>query len=393
MKSTIKHNGNYRVPTVLGVFVISCIAFSACNRFVAPLPDAQNANGNWLVAGANPARTSYLELAPAMPLAEISRFKLSAAPAQNLFIHNGILFAPTLDGKLFTVDLEKKRILSKKKMPGGHAGTLALQHDAMILAMRYGKETLFHYNLTQRERLWEIDAGDIASEPLLADSCVYVSAIYEHVDAYHLSDGSRRWQFRTTGQLHASPALAEGTLIAVTDRGKIYALNANEGKLLWEADLGQPILGTPAIAHGQVYVGTTGDLIVAFALQTGAENWRCKTEGRIFHAPAVNDSLVIFGASDGFVRALHRRNGALAWTFRATSGIGTAPLIAGDKVFFGSLDKNIYCVDSSAGAMLWQWNLEGRVRTNPLVWKDRLIVASEDRYLYMFGPQEQAGTN
>lgn len=366
---------------------------TACNRFVAPLPETQNPSSNWPMAGANPARTSNLATELAVPLAEVARLKLTSAVAQNLLVHNGILFAPTLDGKLFTIDLATKRILKKKKMPGSHVGTLALQGDDMILAMRYGKETLFHFNLMQRDKLWEIDAGDIASEPLLTDSCVYVSALYEHVDAYLLHSGARRWQFRTTGQLHASPALAGEYLIATTDRGKVYALNASSGKAFWEADLAQPILSTPVIAQEQVYLGTSRDLIVALDLRTGAEKWRFKTEGRIFNAPAVNDSLVIFGASDGVVRALRQQNGSVAWWFRATSGVGTSPLIAGSKVFFGALDKNIYCVNASDGALQWQWHLEGRVRTNPIVWKDYLIVASEDRYLYIFGPQDNVGTN
>ncbi len=369
------------------------ITLTACNRFVASLPETQNPNDNWLMAGVNPARTSSLASEVQLPLAEVARLKLSSAASQNLFVHNGVLFAPTLDGKLFTIDLATQRILSKKKMPGGHAGTMALQNHGMVLAMRYGKETLFHFNLNKRNKLWEIDAGDIASEPLLTDSCVYVAAIYEHVDAYYLHDGSRRWQFRTTGQLHASPALAEEVLIAATDRGKVYALNASTGKPVWEADLEQPILSTPVIAEQQVFLGTSRDLIAAFDLHTGAEKWRYKSEGRTFNSPAVNDSLVIFGASDGFVRALRRHNGAVAWTFRATSGIGTSPLIAGSKVFFGSLDKIMYGVNAGNGAMLWQWSLEGRVRTNPIVWKGRLIVASEDRYLYVFGPQENLGTN
>ena len=369
------------------------ISLTACNRFVAPLPETENPNDNWRMAGANPARTSQHAAELALPLAEIARFKLSSAAAQNLFVYNGVLFAPTLDGKLFTFDLATQRPLGKKKMPGSHAGTMALQNEHMIIAMRYGKETLLHFNLTERKKLWEIDAGDIASEPLLADSCVYVSAIYEHVDAYYLHNGERRWQFRATGQLHASPALAENILIAATDRGKVYALHASTGASLWEADLAQPILSTPVIAAQHVYIGASRDLIVALELNTGAEKWRFKTEGRIFNAPALNDSLVIFGASDGVVRALRQRDGAVVWTFRATSGIGTSPLIAGGKIFFGSLDKNFYGLNVSTGALLWQWTLEGRVRTNPIVWKDRLIVASEDRYLYIFGPQENLGTN
>lgn len=374
-------------------FFASLIFLSACNRFVASLPKESEAHNNWLMAGVNTTRTSNFAREVPLPLAEVARFKLTSAAAQNLFIHNGVLFVPTLDGKLSTIDLTAQRFLSKKKMPGGHAGTLAMNENGMVLAMRYGKETLFHYSLTRRNKLWEIDAGDIASEPLLADSCAYVSALYEHVDAYYLHNGKRKWQFRTTGHMHASPALADDILIAATDDGKVYGLEAGTGKKLWEVDLAQPILSTPVIAEQQVFLGTSRDLVVALALRTGEEQWRYKTEGRVFNAPAVNDSLVIFGASDGVVRALRKSSGALAWTFRATSGIGTSPLIAGSKVFFGSLDKIIYGLNAGSGAMLWQWTLEGRIRTNPIVWKDRLIVASENRYLYLFGPQEKLGAN
>lgn len=374
-------------------FLILLPSFIFCNRFVAPLPQTQNANDNWLMAGVNPARTSHHESEVQLPLAEVARLKLSSAVAQNIFVHNGVVFAPTLDGRLFTIDLATYRFRSKKKMPDGHAGTLAMTNERMVVALRYGKETLVHYDLAKRDKLWEIDAGDIASEPLLSDSLVYVAAINEHVDAYALATGARRWTFRTVGQLHASPALSGEILIAATNRGKVYALDASTGKLLWEADLEQPLLSTPVIAGEHVYIGGSRDLIAAFNLQTGEQQWRYKSEGRIFNAPAVNDSLVIFGASDGLVRALRRSNGAVAWTFRAGSGIGTSPMIAGSKVFFGSLDKNIYGVNASDGALLWQWSLEGRVRTNPIVWQDRLIVASEDRYLYIFGPQEKLGTN
>lgn len=392
MKFPTKHKLMFAGKTSLVILPL-LLFLTACNRFVAPLPKAGDPSENWLMAGVNAARTSNFAGELPLPLAETARLKLSSAAAQNLFVHNGVLFVPTLDGKLSTIDLATRRFLSKKKMPGGHAGTMALNNDGMVLAMRYGKETLFRYSLERRNKLWEIDAGDIASEPLLTDSCAYVSALYEHVDAYFLHNGKRKWQFRTTGHMHASPALAEDILIAATDRGKVYGLDANTGKALWEIDLAQPILSTPIIAAQQVFLGASRDLIVALDLRTGAEQWRFHSAGRIFNAPAASDSLVIFGASDGLVRALRKHNGTLAWTFRASSGIGTSPLIAGRKIFFGSLDKIIYGLDASNGAMLWQWTLEGRIRTNPIVWKDRLIVASEDRYLYLFGPQESVGAN
>ncbi len=367
---------------------------TGCGRgVVKSLQGSDVAGENWLLAGANRGRTSHIESQVPLPLQEIAHFKLSSAPAQNLFIRNGILFAPTLDGRLFVIDLTEKKILSKKKLPGGNAATLALGAEALIVASRYGKETLFCHDLIKTRQIWEVDAGDIAGEPLLADTVVYVAAVFSHVDAYRVSDGKRLWRFDTEGQLHASPVLKENLLVVATNKGKIYALNANDGKKIWEKDLQQPVLASPVIRDRHIYLGTSRDLLAALDLKTGAELWRRKLPGRLFYAPAVNATLVLAGASDGVVYAFDRASGRPKWSSRALSVIGTSPLIAGNEVFFGALDHHVYCLDIADGEVKWRQELRGRVRTNPVVWNKQLIIASEDHDLYLFGPPENLGTN
>jgi outer membrane protein assembly factor BamB len=371
-----------------------CVLLSGCHRSVVkPLQSGPEGSENWLMAGADRGRTSAVNSEVVVPLKEVAHFKLSSAPAQSIFIRHGILFAPTLDGRLFVIDLTTKKILSKKKLPGGNAATLVLGENALVVASRYGKETLFYHDLKRTRQLWDVDAGDIGGEPLLSDSAVYVAAIFNHVDAYRTSDGRRLWRFDTEGQLHASPAMAESLVIVATTTGKVYALQAHGGKKVWEKDLQQPVRASPVIRGQQVYVGTARDSFVALELKSGVVLWRTNLPGRIFHAPAVNDSLLLVGASDGVVYAFDRTTGKQKWSTRAFSVIGTSPLIAGDEAFFGSLDHHVYCVNIADGALKWRQELEGRVRTNPLIWNKQLIIASEDRDLYIFGQPENLGTN
>ena len=375
-------------------FLFCCAVLASCARSVVkPLHRGGIAEEDWLLAGANRGRTSHIATAVPLPLQEIAHFKLSSAPSQNLFVRNGILFAPTLDGRLFVIDLAAKKVLSKKKLPGGNAATLALADEALVVASRYGKETLFFHDLNKTRQLWQVDAGDIAGEPLLADSVVYVAAIFSHVDAYRLASGARIWSFDTEGQIHASPAMADDMIVVATSKGKIYALQARDGKKVWEHDVQQPVLASPVI-HGQrVYLGSARDLVVALELKTGAELWRKNLPGRLFCPPAVNANVLIAGASDGVVYALNVENGEQQWASRALSVIGTSPLIAGNEVFFGALDHHVYCLNLADGEIKWRQELHGRVRTNPIVWKKQLILASEDRDLYIFGPAANLGTN
>ncbi|MDZ7292464.1 MAG: PQQ-binding-like beta-propeller repeat protein [candidate division KSB1 bacterium] len=344
------------------------------------------------LAGVSPERRSYLPSTLDVPLQEIARVKLSSAVSQHLCANRDFLLVPTLDGRLSAIDLKLFKVITRKKLPRASAGTIAVTRQTLVIAMRLGEATLLCYDLLEGRKLWEVDAGDIASEPLLADSLVYVAALYKHVDAYRLQDGTRRWQFRTEAQFHASPALSQGILVVASNDGKVYGLQALSGKKLWEFDCKEPVLATPAIHRNIVFIGTAGENVLVLKLQDGALLWKNKIGAKVMHAPAANDSLVIWGSNDGRVRAFDIENGTLRWVFRAGSVIGTSPLVADNLVFVGSLDHNLYALELRSGAVAWQQQLEGRVRTDPIVVGERLIVASEDRVVYIFGKATAAAT-
>jgi outer membrane protein assembly factor BamB len=396
-----------RKTAFAGIFFLFIIFCSGCSR-LAVKKNAEPEAALTCLAGVTPERRSFTPAAITLPLQEVERFKFSSAVSQHLCASGKLLWVTTLDGRLSVIDLQpaknsgrknenenkkKKRIIQKKKLPHSYSGSIAVGSGSLFVAMRFGKETLMRYNLADGRKMWEIDAGDIASEPLVADSSVYVTALYKHVDAYRLQDGTRRWEFRTETQFHASPALSEGILVAASDDGKIYGLEAVSGKKIWEFDCNAPVLATPAIHQNSVFVGAAGETIFVLNLQDGALRWKYHIGAKVVHGPAVNDSLVIFGSGDGRVRAFDNKTGALRWTFLAGSVIGTSSLIADQLVFVGSLDRKLYALDIRSGAIAWQQELEGRVRTNPIIVGEQLIIASEDRFVYIFGTAKETATN
>ena len=355
--------------------------------------DLTQSEFDWPLAGFNAARSFHTAADLTPPLHERKRFKLTSAVEQNIIVAGGLLFAPTKDGQLHVIDLATLTIKRRLKMPRKYATTVAAIPDGLVLAQRFGQETLIRHQLVTGKPVWKVEAGDIAGEPLVDGQVVYVAALYAHVDCYDLSDGHLIWQFRAEGQIHTSLALADGILVFATDRGHVYGLHTESGKEIWRVELGEAVLASPAIHAARVFVGTNDKRVVALDLYTGDFVWRQEIAGRVFNAPAVNDEMVVFPASDSRLHAFSPDKGELLWESEALSVIGTSPLLTGAHVFFGSLDQHLYCIDARDGELRWRQELPGRVRTNPIIWKDYLIVGSEDRYLHIFAQPDSSAAN
>jgi len=390
----------HRLAPRLGSWMFAAVLLCSggCSKFVfqktaASLPGHRD----WPQAGGGSDRASQRDTGPALPLQERHRLRMSSALGPQLIVSDGILYAPTLDGRLSAIDLSRFRVVVRKKLPQAYEAAIAVQDSSLIIAQRYGTKTLSLYDIRRGNLAWRIDAGDIATEPLVVDSLIIAAALYQHIDAYARADGRRCWQYRTSAQIHCSPAAAHGVLVAGTDDGRLLGLDVLTGIKKWETDThpsnvdssaAGPMTGgiyaTPVIRRQTVYVGTLDQEFLGVDLFTGAIRWRSPLESKVIHAAAANDTLVVFGMNDGRIRALEAATGRTRWEFRASSGIGTSPTIAGERVFVGSLDHTLYCLLISDGTLLWSQALEGRIRTAPVVWDRYLITACEDNLLYIF---------
>ena len=369
---------------ILTIAVVSLITTGlSCSKLVVkvtPEPDGSV----WPMYGGDAQRTNRASNSIKPPLELTWIFKASSAVGQTLVAADGVLYFGTLDGRIRGLDVRTGKELGKIKIPDGTESTCALDDGRLVVGQRYGEETLAVYDLHTGKRLWRRDAGDIASEILIVEDNLCMSAIYNHVDRYDLSAGTKIWSFTTGGRLHSSPAYADGKVVVGCDDGWVYALNWEKGTLAWKYQTHGSIFATPTLAAGKVFIGSTDKQFYALRLQDGTRVWTYSTDGAINQAAAVSDSVIIFGANDHRLYCLLQETGKLKWSFEASSVVSTSPLISGEVVYFGSLDHFYYALDLTAGQLLWKYQAKGRVRTCPVVWKNFLFGASEDNFVYAF---------
>lgn len=369
-------------------FLLILVIFSNCAKIKINFDTLEKSNfPNWEMYGGNPARTNVYPGDISLPLELKWRYNATSAVGKTILVIDGIVYFTTMDGRLYALDIETGKKIGNRKI--NVDVTSAYSNTSLLIALRYGDETLFKYNLKQAKNEWKIDAGDISSEPLVLDNSIAVTALYQHIDLYGLSDGSRIWQTKTDGQLRSSPAFHNGIIVFGCDDGLVYAVDKTSGIIRWKFKTNANVQATPAIKDTTVYIGSSDNNFYAIDLKSGNLVWSYKAEGQILHAPAVNDSMVIFGSTDSQLYCLNRLSGEKIWSFEAESVISTSPLICHHKVFFGSLDQHYYAVDIKTGEEIWKYKTRGRVKTTPVIWGNYLIGASENNNLYIFSTAEE----
>jgi outer membrane protein assembly factor BamB len=380
---------------IVGFFIVilsSSLGWRCSSKVLIPQRTSDSTAQNWYLFGGDPQRTNYRTKTLSPPLKFYWEYKASSAIGQSLVAVDGILYFTTLDGRIYVLDIETGQRIAKTKSEGGYEATCAYYDGNLIIASRYGDLTLANYDLRNGEYLWKIDAGDIASEPLVADGGVFVSALYNHIDKYHFGTGEKLWTFKTDDQHRSSPALSKNVLVVGCDNGSIYALNANSGKLKWKFNTGASVFAAPVISNETVFVGSLDSSFYALSLSDGSVLWTFFANDAISQSAATNGEKVIFGSNDGELHCLDTQTGQELWRFSAKSVVSTPPLITGTVVYFGSLDSRYYGLNLDTGKELWNFETKGRIRTAPVVWGNYLLGASEDKYIYAFVKSDSLNT-
>jgi quinohemoprotein ethanol dehydrogenase len=146
---------------------------------------------------------------------------------------------------------------------------------------------------------WSLDIDSpmgMASEPLVVDGTIYVTASLDRVLAVDAVSGSVRWKYDPHVRLTAmrnswaartnrGVAVWEGKVFVGTGDCRMIALDAATGKQIWESpvcvDTTQTgITGAPHVGNGKVFIGYNGSdtgvrgSLVAFDANTGKLAWR-----------------------------------------------------------------------------------------------------------------------
>lgn len=203
----------------------------------------------------------------------------------------------------------------------------------------------------------------------------------DHVVAFDVETGQKRWAYRTAGEDMPSPVAINDILVFVNGDFNAYGLRAREGTVAWQRGLRG--LATMASANrfgdlaivstcsGRGYRGET----LALNHATGAVRWQARA-GDCDSAPTIGGARVFvsgvegnylsygFG-SRGIVHALDANSGKVLWRF-ATSEAGPYTKIgSNERAITGCYDAGVYyqafptidkfmAFDAATGRVRWE---------------------------------------
>lgn len=228
-------------------------------------------------------------------------------PAQSIPAAWGdVLISGSLEGRVYSVDMESGGLLWERSIIPSAAGTAA------------------------------------AFDPVIADSLVFVGVaereprFYGGVAALNLRTGDIVWYsaFLPRSGMYSSAcnglvSVSNGIVIATASDGQVYALEAATGRKLWIAPHDPALnenedLRYTTIVGSVVVVGSTSGYITALDLNTGAMLWRTNAgRGSASDPLTADDRKVYIIHSGGQLTAIEASTGRIDWRYEEPNMTGT----------------------------------------------------------------------
>lgn len=357
-----------------------------------------NESEDWLMIGANTGRTniskSNYPLTP--PFRLYWDFDADAGFSSNcLSASDGVLFASTLRGEIFAINMDNGKSLGRISNLGkGSFGTPALYGSGIVVTFDGDKKnSIVSYNIEEGTEVWSRDIGMSKTSPVFYDDNLLVSSVDNKVYNLNKTNGNILWTYSGTGKFtppkafYTSPTIYDDIMVIGNTNGSLYALDVKTGQDLWEFKTGGPIYSDVSIEDGKIYFGSDDNNFYCLDM-SGKLIWKRNMNTSFKASSSFYKDMIIISGVDGYVYALDKKTGDDKWKFETRGTLWASPVVHKDMVFIGSFDMNFYCLDANSGTKLWSYATEGRIRSTALTWKNFLFVASEDKKIYCFKSTE-----
>jgi outer membrane protein assembly factor BamB len=264
---------------------------------------------------------------------------------------------------------------------------------------------------------------------------VVVGADNGKLYAVDVTNGVKKWEFKTGDWIRAAPAIVgEKVIFGSWDRC-VYALSLADGKPLWRYVTNHEIHASPAVYKGRVLVGSGDWIAYGLNLETGKPDWHRLGSGPIRSVAVYRDMFVALrqgrdssmsflcpesgGPAMKQMRAGHRYRAAFGapafsgdWLFygrwynggpgilnlrkekshrrTAVTGCLETPLIAGKTMILATINGTVEAYSLSekptAPRKLWEWKApSGKMfRTAPVAAGGHIVVGNDDGFIYGF---------
>ena len=390
---------NKILSKVLPLLFTSLIMFSC--SMVHIRESLKLSDDDWRIANGDLQKTniSNSKTPVILPLKLLWEFDPDGGMGKNSFsVSDGILFANTLRGEMFSVDITTGKSLGRISDLGNGAFGSPLVYKTKLINTFSGDDnsSIQSYNVMNASVNWQRDLDFIQSSPVGDDNFVYTASTSGSVYCLDASTGNVKWTYKSNAEhvkalnekfnpnrFFNSPVIIGNNLMVGGTDGNMYSIDVNSGNLLWKIQTGASIFCDASAFDNKLFFGSD-DMNFYCTDMTGNILWKKSMNTKFVANSTFYNGNVIIPGIDGYVYSLKISDGSLNWKFETKGAIWAPPFLQDNKIFIGSYDKNFYCLNADDGKELWRFECEGRVKTAAAIWKNFLFVGSEPKNIYCF---------
>ncbi|MBK8551842.1 MAG: PQQ-binding-like beta-propeller repeat protein [Ignavibacteria bacterium] len=353
---------------------------------------------DWLFIGGDLAKTNVSKSTSILnpPFYLYWQYNMDGGLAKScLSVSDAILFANTLNGEFYAIDIASGKSLGRASTSGkaSFSTPVIFGNNIIITSSGDRKSNIFCYNLITGLVKWEKKIGWIESSPVKVGDDVVTGSVTGLLYRFNVKTGNLVWTTRPVdkkkfyGSFYTSPTILNNTIFAGNDDFNMYAFDLTYGKELWKFKTNGSIFSDAAGSDGKIFFGSD-DKNFYCVDTSGNLVWKKDLKTKFLSSSTFYNDLIIISGIDGNVYGLDKKNGDVRWTFTTKGAITASPLVHKDNIFIGSYDTYFYCLNAADGRELWKYQCEGRIKTSAVVWKDYIFTASDEKFVYCFSKQE-----
>ncbi len=279
------------------------------------------------------------------------KHELSSSPVSPIAIFNGFVIVGLRDGTLKKIDAKTGKQIWQQNV-GKFVARRPILHNGKLFAVSV-QQKVFCIDFATGKTQWIYDAVQPSgliisggSEPIILGNTLIVGTnegVLHGVDvkqgkrAWLFDPGSKEFRFRDViGQL----AIVDGAVLVSRYDGLVYLLNVKgKRRILWQKKLMN--LTASHTRKGITYLSGLNGEFLSLDAKSGRIIWKTEV-GQPVRSITSGDKVVYLGGTEGRITALDTKLGKILWHDDIGGSTTNAPVLFGDILYFATGLKVLY---------------------------------------------------
>lgn len=173
------------------------------------------------------------------------------------------LYGLSLDGNLFSVNLETGDIIYKKKIAAGFQSGISLKNQNLFFGDEDGN--MFSVNKNNGKINWKYNTKfKIKAIPSFDKSSVYIGNLNGDLYSFNIHEGNLNWILKTEGLINTTPIIFKNMLVQPNLKKQVDLVDKLNGKIIESISFVGRCRTTPFYFTGKLFFGIDKDDVYCF---------------------------------------------------------------------------------------------------------------------------------